>query len=687
MVFKDWGKKDKIKLFSGVFLLLTLIVSCSVYALTPAQSVTGSNLVVLGSGGKLQNYDGSGVVINNLSDVQVIGLLDGQVLVYNSSSGLWTNRNQTATVSSSNSYSFSNLTDCAFVALANGDIPIYNSSSGKWVNQSPFSSSWNATVNALITSATISTSQISGLTGVLNAAISSYLASNPIAYGSLTGAPSGVQDYSYLIGVFSNGTYYVVNGSTNQYVISWSSTNATLVINNAIALGGNVFISSGTYYLTGFINASVNNLDLYGAGQGVTVLNMATGTYKNNIQALSVSGVLIHDLTVDGNNANNPRQSTAPPGPGGPGMSWAELLQNGISLQNCSGCQIYRCTALNNAFNGIQLYATTNSTVNNCVIVNSFWHGLELWASCAYDYCTYNYVAASNASEIVFENCYNCYATYNTITGINSSYGGARGFEFHNGGATGLYGNNIVSYNTIIGGCIYASFQGAGSIISYNTLSGLTNLIGTLNVGEIFVGNDASNLGMIISYNSISNDVGFSGIYLSQTATVIGNNITSVGNSSSGQGIYLATSSCSNSVIKDNSLYNIARSGIYVSAGNNNTQISGNFISYFNTAQSTWDAITLAGSSGSAITNTSIVNNFISYGQGLSSHSWGIGLSTYTNSTFISNNMVTMTKYGVVIADSSSGGTIVVNNDLTLYSDSGTSTIYHNNMVNGAWVA
>ena len=137
--------------------------------------------------------------LGSLSDVQLVGLINGQVLAYNSTSGLWTNINRATDGGFiDNSYSFENLTDASFVALANGDIQVYNSETGKWTVESPFTTNWNNTINQLIASSSIATSQIEGL----NTFITTYLTNNPTAYSSFIGMTCGVEPYSYLIGVF-----------------------------------------------------------------------------------------------------------------------------------------------------------------------------------------------------------------------------------------------------------------------------------------------------------------------------------------------------------------------------------------------------------------------------------------------------------------------------------------------------
>ena len=70
----------------------------------------------------------TGAGINDLSDVTVSGLLNSQILQYNSTSGKW--ENQTISVSSS----LAGLTDVTLTNPANGQVIKYNTSTAQWEN-------------------------------------------------------------------------------------------------------------------------------------------------------------------------------------------------------------------------------------------------------------------------------------------------------------------------------------------------------------------------------------------------------------------------------------------------------------------------------------------------------------------------------------------------------------------------
>lgn len=68
--------------------------------------------------------------ISTLTDVALASLQDGQILQYNGVSGKWEN----ATVSPGGATSLAALTDVALTSLADGQMLIYDSASGKWKN-------------------------------------------------------------------------------------------------------------------------------------------------------------------------------------------------------------------------------------------------------------------------------------------------------------------------------------------------------------------------------------------------------------------------------------------------------------------------------------------------------------------------------------------------------------------------
>ena len=114
------------------------------------------------------------------------------------------------------SWAMSNLTDSSFGVLSNGDIAIYNSTSGKWNNQQPFNTAWNSSVNQLISNHAITWSQITSGNSTVNSLILSYLTSNPIAYSSLLGTPIFPATATVVINTFTNATntyYQAVNAA------------------------------------------------------------------------------------------------------------------------------------------------------------------------------------------------------------------------------------------------------------------------------------------------------------------------------------------------------------------------------------------------------------------------------------------------------------------------------------------
>lgn len=198
--------------------------------------------------------------IANLADVKVLGLINGQLLVWNATAQKW----QNADPSQPNS-TFAKLTDVTFAGLSNGDIMQYNSTSGKWENTQltmtvqqiidaystmAYKSSWDGSINALVNS-----------------------------WGNTTTLTNPQQPYSYLIYTDENNNYYAKNGTDGT--ISFNSTDADYVFASACAQGeGIVFVKKGTYIGTS-LHLSNPNVRLIGEGQG-TILQFSEGITVSN---------------------------------------------------------------------------------------------------------------------------------------------------------------------------------------------------------------------------------------------------------------------------------------------------------------------------------------------------------------------------------------------------------------------
>jgi hypothetical protein len=87
------------------------------------------------------------------------------------------------------------------------------------------------------------------------------------------------EPYSYIL--FKDAsTYYAKNGLTGA--IDYSGTNASQVIDNALAVGGTIFLRKGEYYLSGELKINVAGTSIIGEGSG-TKLIIISGATKSAI--------------------------------------------------------------------------------------------------------------------------------------------------------------------------------------------------------------------------------------------------------------------------------------------------------------------------------------------------------------------------------------------------------------------
>ena len=198
--------------------------------------------------------------IQDLRDVEVLGLAGGQLLVWNTANQTWQYVDDSQPVSI-----LIDLNNVIFAGLSNGNIMQYNSSSGKWENTQLIMS-----VEEVI-DAYNNMAYKSGWDGSIVALINSW--------GNSTTLMNPQQPYSYLIYTDKDGNYCAKNGTDGN--ISFKSTDASYVISQACAQGeGIVLIKRGTYAGKA-LNLSHLNVRLVGEGQG-TVLEFTEGITISN---------------------------------------------------------------------------------------------------------------------------------------------------------------------------------------------------------------------------------------------------------------------------------------------------------------------------------------------------------------------------------------------------------------------
>lgn len=149
--------------------------------------------------------------LGEIGDVSFVALSDGQVLVYNATSGNWTNANGTP-----NPLALEDLTDVLIVSIQNNQLIQYNSTSGMWENRNP---------DAYAVSNLTDVSLI-GLTDgqILRYNATSFMWENEEATATSISTLTDVSlnDLNNLQIIQYNGTHWV-----NVYIPAWALSNLT----------------------------------------------------------------------------------------------------------------------------------------------------------------------------------------------------------------------------------------------------------------------------------------------------------------------------------------------------------------------------------------------------------------------------------------------------------------------------
>jgi len=406
-------------------------------------------------------------------------------------------------------------------------------------------------------------------------------------------------------------------------------------INAAIAAmgatGGTVILLEGTYNITASINlASLTALMGQGAG---TVLFIPNGHNAdlNVISAVSVNRVLVADLRIDGNKANQTAGN-----------------MNGIYFETVTYSKIVDSWVENLRTLGIYLEASDyNTIVNNISRGNS--------------YGIYGYQSSSN---IVVGNTFGgngsrgIYWEGSTIPLGPADYNAFIGNTCRGNTGDGFYLYNS-KYNTIAGNTIVSN----GSEGIYLDEDCSDNDI----TGNIIKGNSTDGIECYTAErNTISGNIlqgnGAMGIYLysSDYNAVVGNTIKD----NTWYGIW--TEGCNYNTISGNTVSGNNYTGIHLYESGHSTVESNTVVGNSQGADNTYDGITIEANSD----YNNVQGNTVRHAGGAKQH-----------------------RYGINIASAGCDGTLVINNDLYLagktadYNDAGTGTIYHNNRTTAGWVA
>ena len=151
---------------------------------------------------------------------------------------------------------------------------------------------------------------------------------------------------------------YVCSGQNDQ-------TEINSAISDLGVTGGRVLLLEGTYNITGPINLA-SLVALVGQGAG-TVLRIPDGfnANLNVVSALNVNRVLVQNLRIDGNKANQ-----------------TAGVMRGIYFNSTTFSKISSCWIENMRGHGIFLYSSSNNnTVNGNICQGNGYHGILLYSS------------------------------------------------------------------------------------------------------------------------------------------------------------------------------------------------------------------------------------------------------------------------------------------------------------------
>ncbi len=296
---------------------------------------------------------------------------------------------------------------------------------------------------------------------------------------------------------------------------------------------GKVVLLAGTYTIDAAISVP-NNTTLAGVGQGTVItipnsLGISLNAITNTTTAGNGSGIVIQDLLLDGNLANQTGGSVQTgiyfDGVGSGSTIPGGTIMNVTSKNWKNGYGIYLSSSSNNTIinnilrgndeDGLYLLSSSNNTITGNTIQSNLTQGL-LMSSSSYNNITGNKIL-DNSSRGIDASSFN---SNNTITG-NSINRNALGI---------IIGNNS-QYNIVSGNTFQAN---SGLGISLN--GGNNN---TITSNSIFdSGGSSANNGISVS-NSDSN-------------ALTGNKITDTSCSSTCYAISIATSTSDDTYLSDN---------------------------------------------------------------------------------------------------------------------------------------
>ena len=427
------------------------------------------------------------------------------------------------------------------------------------------------------------------------------------------------QRYSFMIEPLDNGSYAAINGTNNQFVSSWTSTNALTIsqnVVNSLTIGGSAVWMNSQYNFAGCVNVTVSDVTLSGSGWG-TVFNQ-TCAITPALFFVTGSNDVVEDMNLTGLHA-----SISLGGDPNTYFYWMSNLvfsytsncealnvysafapESGIFAQWSTNLLIDSCYAYDNLYNdtagsggfldgaygigGLDLY---NSTITNCWVVDQGLGGnargsggIELDYNGIIpegDTISFNHVITPYSMDPTLiaygirAKASNCTVIGNQIVlapyswgdGIDAVYPDTiiQGNTVQSSTMANTYGINVDyagTSSTITGNIINNTAYGIRSQAPDSTITGNTIYEDSAGAGIVLTGTDPQN--SAVSVNTIVLDSGSGqGIYLATNGNSISNNSITGAFSNS---IYVI--SASNNTIYANSIQNSV-TGIYLTTGSN----------------------------------------------------------------------------------------------------------------------
>jgi Ca2+-binding RTX toxin-like protein len=185
-------------------------------------------------------------------------------------------------------------------------------------------------------------------------------------------------------------------------------TNDTSAIQAAVnaaraAGGGSVYIPSGTYIVSGGASAGdgcimiYDNTTVYGDGMGATTIKLRDGWNKDvtgifrDSYGVPHHDITVHDLTIDGNRANNTGKIIGWFSGVAPGINKTDLniTLDHLEIKNCgsygfdpheqtTNLVITNCISHDNGLDGFTLDYVISGRINNNVAYNNGRHGFNV---------------------------------------------------------------------------------------------------------------------------------------------------------------------------------------------------------------------------------------------------------------------------------------------------------------------